>query len=116
MCTDQSLPGRSRICVRNTQWYSAVEMTHSAQGPLASSSSIFLQVLRPYLHIVTQSLVDVAIMMPSQPRQLIRKPVSWRHEFAMAQKNPKQTKLCVRTRKHKNLKSRVNKKKIYIKE
>lgn len=104
MCTDQSLPGRSRICVRNTQWYSAVEMTHSAQGPLASSSSIFLQVLRPYLHIVTQSLVDVAIMMPSQPRQLIRKPVSWRHEFAMAQKNPKTNKTVRKDQKAQKLK------------
>lgn len=84
MYTEQFLPGRSRICVRETQWYSPVEMTHSAQGPLAPSSSIFLQVFKPYLHIVTQSLVAVAITIPNQPRQLMRKPLSWRHEFAMA--------------------------------
>lgn len=59
-------------------------MTQSAQGPLASSSSIFLQVFKPYLHIFTQSLVAVAITMPNQPRQLMRKPLNWRQEFAMA--------------------------------
>lgn len=71
--------------MRETQWYRPVEMTHSAQGPLAVNSSIFLQVFRPYLHMVTQSLVAVAMMMPSQPRKLIRKALNWRHEFAMAQ-------------------------------
>lgn len=80
------IPGSSRICVRDTQWYSPVEMTQSAQGPLAPSSSIFLQVFKPYLHRSTQSLVAVAIRMLTHPREPRRKPLSWRQEFAMVRK------------------------------
>ncbi len=65
------------------QWYSAVEITQSAHKPLASSSSIFLQVFMLYLQVTTHSLVAVAMISPIQPRKLITKPVNCKQVFAM---------------------------------
>ncbi|KAG7238003.1 hypothetical protein INR49_031357 [Caranx melampygus] len=59
----------------------------SAGTPRIEAVIIRARVFKPTSagHVSTHSLVDTAITMPTKPRQLRRKPLSWRHELVMVQ-------------------------------